>query len=90
MPEMSKGDQVRAIGAKLCRFVNGTPCLCLEKDRTLCNNVKTVALECWELAHQVEMSRADWNQVNKFGEKLEHGVTGTSKQTGPKKVRRKR
>lgn len=89
MPEMSKSDQVRAIGGKLCRFLNGSPCLCLEKDRPLCTNVRAVAIECWDLAHQTEMTRADHNASNKFGEKLEHGAVGT-KSTGPKKVRKGR
>ncbi len=83
-PEMSKLDQVRAIGAKICRFANGTSCLCLEKDRTLCGNIKAVALECWDLAHQVEMSRPEFNQANKYSEALSR--SGPPK--GPKRVRR--
>lgn len=69
-PEMSKSDQVRLIGAKLCRFTNGTPCLCAERGTLLCQNVKMVALDCWEIAHQAEMTRQEFNDQNRLDANL--------------------
>jgi hypothetical protein len=69
--EMGKSDQVRQIGAKICRFANGTPCLCMERGTPLCSNVRQMAIDCWELAHTTEMPREVFNAHNKLQANLD-------------------
>ena len=88
MPEFDMRDQVRAIGARICRFANGAPCLCAEKDRPLCKNVREVALELHGLAHKTEMTRQEHNEANRFGETLEHGQTGRKATKSPRRIKR--
>lgn len=47
---MDRPTIVRQIGARLCRFTNGQPCLCVEKKCQLCKNVGDVAWELYSLA----------------------------------------
>lgn len=89
MPEFDMRDQVRMIGARICRFANGNPCLCHERSKPLCKNVLTMALECYELAHKTEMTRQEHNETNKFQESLDHGKVGRSAPAVTKKVRRR-
>lgn len=64
--EMTKGDQIRQIGAKICRYTNGSDCKCMEIGRPLCANVKQLVLDCWDIAHTAEMPREVFNQHNKL------------------------
>lgn len=69
---MGKPEQVRQIGARLCQFANsGRPCLCHDKNRPLCSNMKALAIEVWDMAHQTEMSRQDWNKSNALTSNLD-------------------
>lgn len=64
---MDKSDQVRQIGAKICRFANGSRnCLCMEKGQPLCGNIKVLAVDCWDLAHTTEMPREVFNDHNRL------------------------
>ena len=69
--EASKGDLIRMMGEKICRFANGQPCLCVEKNRPLCTNVKLVALEAFDIAHLGELTREQWNQTQRLTNELE-------------------